>query len=226
MAQLASDDDNPNFVGAQNPDSRLYVRFFRMAVQNEFRSQVEGRPVFEDLDMVEIIPPGDQLLKVVAPVREDHKRRFPQHWAHFMNTQGGDALQIGTPITQWPLLGPAQVAQLHALKFMTVEQIAEASDMQLQKMGTAGGIAATALRDKAVRYLAVARDASVVDHAKEELDAIKRAQAEKDAEHAQQMAAMREQMDALMKLVSEKRKPGRPAGSTKKKPAEQPQEAA
>lgn len=210
MAQLASDDDNPNFVGASNPDDRLYVRFFRQAIQNEFRSQQEQRPVFEDMDMVEIIPPGDQLLKVVAPVREDHKRRFPRHWAHFQATQGSEALQVGTPITQWPILGPAQVAQLHALKFMTVEQIAEASDMQLQKMGTAGGMAATALRDRAVRYLTVARDASVVDHAQQELDAMKKAQAEKDAEHEKAMAEMREKIDALLKMVTEKRGPGRP----------------
>lgn len=210
MARLASDDDNPDFAGASNPDDRLYVRFFRQAIQNDFRSQVEQRPVFDDVDMVEIIPPGDQLLKIVTPVREDHKRRFPRHWAYFQNTQGAEALQNGTPITQWPLLGPAQVAQLHALKFMTVESIAEASDMQLQKMGTAGGIAATALRDKAVRYLTVARDTSAVDHAKEELEAIKRAQAEKDAEHERKMAEMQQKIDALITMATAKRGPGRP----------------
>jgi hypothetical protein len=207
---LASDLNNPEFVGATDPDARLHVTFYRRPVQNDFRTQIEGRPIFDEIEMVKIYIPGDTTTVIDAPVREDHKRRFPRHWAYYESTQGKENLQAGTPLSQWPLLGPAQVEELKALKFTTVESIATASDLQLGRMGSAGGMAATALRDKAVRYLTVANDTSAVDHAKAELEAIKAAQAEKDAQHAAEMAELKAQMIALAAAVQPKRGPGRP----------------
>jgi len=69
-------------------------------------------------------------------------------WSHHA------AAQIGTPLTQWLTDAPAdinrdQVAELNILKFVTVEQLALASDNQLQRVGM-GGIG---LREKARAYL-------------------------------------------------------------------------
>lgn len=208
---LASDLANPEFSNPQDPDARLHVEIYKLPVRNEFESQKEGRAIFTEVVMISIQVPGDNTTKVVQPLRDDHKMRFPRHWAYFEATQGKEALEIGTPLSQWPLLGPAQVEELRALKFRTVEQIASASDLQLQRMGAAGGEAGTSLRDKARRFLTVAKDASFVDHAAEELAKIRGEQAEKDAKHAADLAAMQEKLDALIGMMAEKRKPGRPA---------------
>lgn len=208
---LASDLANPEFANPTDPDARLHVEIFKQPLRNEFRSEKEGRAIFDEVVMISIQVPGDMTTKVVQPLREDHKMRFPRHWAYFDATQGKEALEIGTPLSQWPILGPAQVEELRALKFRTVEQIAGASDQQLQRVGMAGGIDAMALRTRAQRFLTVAHDASTVDHATEALAKMQAEQAEKDAKHAADMRAMQEKLDGLISMMAEKRKPGRPA---------------
>lgn len=194
---LASDLNNPEFANPQNPDSLLNVQFYVKALPNEFKTTIEGRPVFDDVVMVRIIPPGDGLNIIDTPARDDHKRRFPRHWEFFERMHGKDNLQSGTPLEQWPQLGPSQVAQLRAMQFHSVEQIAGASDEQITRMGMAGGMSPFALRDKAVRFLQVAKDVSTVDHAKEEAEALRKQMAESDARHAEELRLMREQIAQL-----------------------------
>ena len=210
---LASDLANPEFSNPTDPDARLHVVIYRRPVKNEFRTEREGRAIFEDQVYIRIQVPGDQMSVLDGPLREDHKARFPRHWAYFESTQGKDALEDGTPLAQWPILGPAQVEELHALKFRTIEQIANATDMQLQRMGSAGGMAGTALRDRAQRFLVVAHDASVVDNAAAELATMKASQAETEARHAAEMADMRQKLDAVLAMAVP-RKRGRPAKVT------------
>ena len=208
---LASDDNNPAFAGARDPDARLHVEFFKKPVQNNFKTDKEGRPIFEDMVMVKIMVPGDTLSIIETPVREEHKMRFPKHWAYFQSSQGTDNLQVGTPLSQWPILGPSQVEELKAMKFFTVENIANAGDGHLTRIGMAGGMAPFALRDKAIRFLTVAHDSSAFDHAKQELDKLKAESAERDAKHQAEMAAMREQITQLALLAAKpKNKGGRP----------------
>jgi hypothetical protein len=194
---LASDLNNTEFANPQNPDSLLNVQFYVKALANEFKTALEGRPVFDDVVMVRIIPPGDGLNIIDTPAREDHKRRFPRHWEFFERMHGKDNLQSGTPLEQWPQLGPSQVAQLKAMQFHSVEQIAGASDEQITRMGMAGGMSPFALRDKAIRYLQVAKDSSTVDHAKEEAEALRKQMADSEARHAEELRQMREQIAAL-----------------------------
>lgn len=158
---LASDDANPEFVGASNPDNRLHARFYRHPLQNNFKSEQEGRPIFDEVDMIEIHVPGDKDLAVNAIVRQDHKNRFPQQWAIYQNKMQGDQMLAGkTPLSAWPRLTPAQVAELGALKFRTVEDIAHASDSQLQSIGMIGGMSFFAFRDHAARFLKLSADES------------------------------------------------------------------
>jgi len=205
---IASDLDNPEFVGATNPDSLLHVVFYRKPLQNEFKTEQEKRPIFEDVDFVRITIPGDKNNVIDTPVREEHKRRFPRHWDFFQKTHGTETLEIGTPLSQWPLLTPAQVEELKALKFTTVESIAGASDLMLGKIGMGG----SGLRDKAIRFLTVAKDSSAFDHAKEELDKIKAEQAEKDAKHAAELQALKDQMQQLMAAMQNPTEPPKRRG--------------
>jgi len=210
---LASDVNNPEFANPQNPDRALAARFYIRPVKNEFQTQKEGRPIFTDVEYVEIFTPGSQLNVIDTPARPDHKDRFPLEWAHFMNKHGGDAREIGTPLSQWPLLTASQVEELRGLKFFTVDAIANASDLQISKIGMAGGMDAMAFRAKAQRFLQVANDDAALNQQAAELQKLRDEQAEKDAQHAQEMEEMRQQIQALASAANqsapERKKPGR-----------------
>ena len=151
MALIASDANNPEFQGAHNPDSRLAVKFYSKTVPNKFESEKQGRPIFFDLDYVQIFVPGDNTSVIDQPVREDHKQRFPLQWARYNNNRSENTHEIGTPLTQWPRITPAQAEELRALKFYTVEGIANASDASLQSIGMIAGMAPYAFREHAQR---------------------------------------------------------------------------
>jgi hypothetical protein len=191
---LPSDDANTDFTGAHNPDTRLSVLFFRKAIQNNFQSEAQGRPIFDEADFVRINIPGDQLLTVETFVREDHKKKYPLQWAHYQNKQDGDQRLVGkTPINQWPRLSVAQVAELQHMKFLSVEDIANASDGMLQNIGMVGGMSPYAFREAAQRFLKLAADESVVQQADQRLAAVQ----SDNAALREQMAEMAARMDTL-----------------------------
>lgn len=132
----------------RNADSQLYVEFY--TYQHPSTDEIkpwEGKP------FVRIVTPGDKTNIIEQPVRESHKQRFPRQWLHFQ-MQNNDANLIGTPLKDWHEARPdefnqMQLEELNILKFQTVEQVATASDMQLQKVG----MGAAGLREKARSYL-------------------------------------------------------------------------
>ena len=162
-----------------NADSQMHVEFY-----------VHERDPYVGVPFVRIMNPGDKTNIFDQPVRDHHKERFPRQWLHFQ-MQGTSADAIGTPLAEWHKLAPEefsdfQMAELHILKFQTVEQVATASDAQLQRigMGSAG------LREKAKGFLAK-RNRSETEN---QLDDTKK-----------QLAELQAQMSALMI-----RKAGRP----------------
>ena len=206
---LASDLNNPEFAGAVNPDSRLYVTFYKKPQENAFQSQINGRPIFEDVVFCRIIAPGDSLAIPDAPANEDDKRRFPLQWQHFLNTGGNEETTSGTPLASWPLLTRSQVEELRSMKFFTVEQVANASDQQITRIGMLAGMGAFAFREAADRYLRVANDAAALAKAEE---ATKESKALLEAQHAkiEEMAIKMEALERLLDEKVEKRGPGRP----------------
>lgn len=182
---LATDLNNTEFVGAINPDSRLNVQFFSKPVQNNFLTEKEGRPIFEDRDYIRIFTPGDNLNIIETFADKSHQNRFPRQWALYQNNKESED-QIGTPLKAWNLITPAQAEEFKALKFFTVENIANASDQQIQNIGMKGGMSPYALRDKAKLYLAASRDQALATNREQELEDTKR-----------QLAEMKAQLDAL-----------------------------
>lgn len=183
---LASDLQNPNFVGATNPDSLLHVVFYSKAVHQPFESEKQGSAIFKDMDFIRITTPGNSLNVIDRSVVDDDKKRFPMHWARYKEIRG-DAEHIeGTPVAEWPLLTRAQAEQLRAMKFFSVEQIAGASDEAIGKIGMTVGMSAYAFRDKAKNFLKVAHDSAAANKMTDELK-------KRDAE----IAEMREQLSKL-----------------------------
>jgi hypothetical protein len=209
---LATDDANPEFVGARNPDSALNVRFYIRPSINKHQTREQGRPIYEDKVHIEISTPGNALNIIDRPMYESDKRRFPQQWSYFEMTQGKDEMEAGTPLSKWPLLQPSQVEMLRALKFRTVENVAMASDENIGRIGMLAGMAPYAFRDRAKQFLAVAKDSSILQKQEEalkasaaELEELKR----RDAEREAQFQAMQKQMAEL--AANQKKTPGRKA---------------
>ena len=163
-----------------NADSHLHVEFY-----------MYDKAPFKDTPFVRIMVPGDKTNIIEQPVREHHKERFIRQWLYFQS-QNSDGQVIGTKLTDWNKDAPndfndSQMAELQILKFQTVEQVATATDAQLQRIG----MGAAGLRERARSYLTRKNQSiseSELAKTRNELDELKA-----------QMAALMSQ-----------RKPGRP----------------
>jgi hypothetical protein len=202
-------------------DNRLQVRFYKRAIQQDQASLEAGRPIFKDFDFVHICVAGDSLTEIDTYALGSHKTRFPIQWANYMNRQGAhDEEVVGTPVTEWPIVSKSQAEELRALKFYTVESIANASDQHLQRIGMAAGMSPFAFRDKAKAFLNLATNAAETDKREHEINALKEELAKKDLETAKikqdtdaKIALMQEQMASILAAVGEK-KPRKKAVAT------------
>lgn len=124
-----------------------FPRFYRDKAENGFKSAQEGRPVYDDVEMVEIIIPGQNQSIATERVKQHHKERWPSQYAAWK--AGLEAVHDGSPLELWPPLTPAQIANLKALNVHTVEQLAAVDDQALGRIG----MGARDLREKAKAYL-------------------------------------------------------------------------
>lgn len=125
-----------------NADNGLHVEFYHYQENNK-----------PDIQFVRIQNPGDKLNIIERPVEEEDKRRFPRQWLYFQ-MKNSEGQVLGTPLSDWHKDAPTelnkgQLEELQILKFQSVEQLATASDSQLQKVG----MGSTGLREKARLYL-------------------------------------------------------------------------
>lgn len=148
---------------------RLAVRFYQREVENEYLTSNEGRPIKYMADFVRIEIPGDMTSIIDTFVNEEHRKRFPIQWAQFQNDKTSQVEAHGTLLKDWSLLTAAQASELKHFKFYTVEQVAAASDQQIQGIGMIVGMSGFAFRDKAKAFLAAAKDSSVVMQQADEL---------------------------------------------------------
>jgi hypothetical protein len=197
----------------QNADSRLQVRFYKRPVKQEDASVEAGRPIYKEFDFVHICVAGDTLTEIDTFALESHKVRFPLHWASYQNKLGADDKGYeGTPLVEWPLISKSQAEELRAMKFHTVEAVANASDQQLQRIGMAAGMSPYAFRDKAIAFLNLATTSAETDKREQELNALRGELAKKDQETAKikaetdaKLAQMQEQMATILAAVGEKK---------------------
>lgn len=172
-------------------DAQLSVHFYK--------SSAKG---YEGKDFVKIMVPGNVLNIVDQPVRESHKSRFPRQYLHFQMQNNATAV-VGTPLEEWQKACPEdlsemQMNELQILKFQTVEQIATASDGQLQRMP----MGALGLRNLARAFLRKNKIEGE-EHIGTELAETKKALLVQQEQMAQLQAQIAE-------LMAGKRGPGRP----------------
>jgi hypothetical protein len=195
----------------QGADARLAVQFYKKSVKQDIASDEAGRPIFKEFDFVRIMIPGDNLTEIDTYAQESHKQRFPRQWAHYQNQVVNHEDIIGTPLDQWPQVTRSQADELRGLKFHTVESIADCSDQQLQRIGMVAGMSPHNFRLKAKAFLNLANDSAEVAQRQAELEALRQENDKIKAETDAKLAAMQEQMSALLAAVAEntpkKRKP-------------------
>ena len=187
-----------------NADSRLAVQFYKKTVKQDIASDEAGRPIFKEFDFVRIMIPGDNLTEIDTYAQESHKQRFPRQWSHYQNQVAGHQDIVGTPLDQWPQVTRSQAEELRGLKFHTVESIADCSDQQLQRIGMVAGMSPHNFRLKAKAFLNLASDSAEVAQREAELQALKAENDKIKAETDAKLAAMQEQMSALLAAVAEK----------------------
>jgi hypothetical protein len=188
----------------QGADSRLAVTFYKRSMEQKDESIAAGRPIFKEFDFVRICVPGDNLTEIDTYANESHKARFPRQWAHYQNQVGSQEQIVGTPVEQWTLISRSQAEELKGIKFRTVEDIANCSDQQLQRIGMIAGMSPHAFREKAKAFLNLANDSAQVAQREEELQALRAENDKIKAETEAKLAAMQEQMSAILAAVAEK----------------------
>jgi len=195
----------------RDSDRALHVTFYESSIQNGFQTELQGRQIFDAVDMIKIQTPGNTLNIIDTLAREEHKRRFPRHWAAYSARTDATAQGcIGTPIEEWPQLSKAQADQFKAMKFLTVEAVAGAGDAQLAGIGMVAGQSVYVMRDKAKAFLQLSElsaknaeaDRRIADSKAEAEAQMKKMREDAAAEIAQIKAAQESNM-AAMKLQFE-----------------------
>jgi hypothetical protein len=182
MMLLAENLSNPN---AGN--DKLYVTFGLHPRQNEAKTLEQGRPIFDDLEYVKIIVPGDKQNEVHRPANDADRRMYRNQYAAFK--AGNADAQSGTPLTEWPAITRAQVEELRYFKVHTVEQLGNLSDASIMNIGPI-----RALVSKAKDYLERAAGNAPMEKMRAELS-------QRDNELAALKQALKEQGDKLDQIT-------------------------
>lgn len=192
--------DAPEFDdAADKKGDGSHPRFFMDKRQNRARSEADGVPRFDDVEMVEILIPGDRLNSPVQLVTDVHRKRWPRQYAAFKAGQDGPT--NGTPIEQLPGLTASQAEELRYFKVISIEQLAEMPEGLLMKARPMDG---RALQDRAKRWVSTAEGAAT----EEKLAAENRAKDEKIALMDAQIAELKQALEGLQAQVAAN--PGQP----------------
>jgi hypothetical protein len=120
--------DHNLFTRPNAGDEQLFVVFYMGVIANEARSTAEGRAIFDDVECVRIIVPGDKNSIVDRPATQQDKQRFTRQYGLFKQGAKEDEQTSGTRLSDWPFLSRAQGEELRYLGIKTVEQLASVRD--------------------------------------------------------------------------------------------------
>lgn len=139
-----------------------YVTFELRAVEDRAETIAKGHPVYRDVAFAYITPQGskDRIEQVVTEwfvklERQVQDGRFQRSWlTHYQNAfkawqDGQEIPESGTPVKNWPSATPAQIKVLLELRVRTVEDLAQANEETISRLGMGG----RALKQRAVDWL-------------------------------------------------------------------------
>ena len=151
--------------GAEHADDKkLWVKFEVRAVKNEFKSNKEGRPIFDEVEYIHIIVPGSRDI-LITPLDDQYKRRFAERYTKWKATERKEMELEGTILAEVPWMTKGTIAELNASNVMTVEQLAEMSDSNAMKF-----LGNFKLRERAKLFLEAARGEAPALRLQQELE--------------------------------------------------------
>lgn len=141
----------------QNNDA-LTVPFFKtIPVLNQPASKEAGRPIYKDMEVVEVRIAGERNFSPVFPAHAMWQRidgeevtyaqRWPDAYARF--SAGKEQVAMGTPLSELPFLTESKRAELRALKVYTAEALASLDGKNLSSLGASG----REMKNQAAAYL-------------------------------------------------------------------------
>ena len=180
-----------------NEDARLAIQFSYEPVENEAKSREAGRPIYDEVEFIKIVAPGDRDNVVFRPVWDEPRNprsdtaRFARAYAAFK--AGEKAAESGTPLAAWPGISRAQVEELKHFSVSTVEQLAAIADVHAQKFS---GI--QSLKQRARDFLEQAAGNAPAEKLRAELET-------RDAQIATLLGQVKELGDRVESLQKAKR---------------------
>lgn len=139
----------------------LLVPFFKnVPVPDPAASTAAGRPIFKDMELVEVRIAGDRNYAPSFPAHDfstrvdgeevTYAQRWPDAYARFV--AGKEQVAVGTPLSELPFLTEAKRAELRGLKVYTAEALAALDGKNLTALGTQG----REMKNQATAYLSKA----------------------------------------------------------------------
>jgi hypothetical protein len=151
----------PALIEARPP----FVAFEYRAVEDRTTSIEEGHYASKNVAFAIITPAGskDRIEKIaeewLVQMREQvAQERLPLEWFNHYKMlynafkEGQEIPEFGTSVKEWPVASPAQVKMLLDLRIRTVEDLANANEEAIIRMGMGG----RTLKQKAVDWLSSA----------------------------------------------------------------------
>jgi hypothetical protein len=141
---------------------RITPVFKTHTLHNEAKSKKEGRPIFDEMEVVEVHIPGNRdTIGVYPATAQSHfeetadgsryavtyAERWPEQYRRFK--EGKEQISEGTPLSELPFLTDSKRAELRALKVYTAEQLAGLDGANLKLLGMFG----RSLKDQAQAYI-------------------------------------------------------------------------
>jgi NACalpha-BTF3-like transcription factor len=182
-------------------ENRLVVKFRADKVKNEAKTKLAGRPIFDDIELVEVRTAADRNTIKVFPAHAQHRwttneegeqvietyaMRWSEQYRRFR--EGRMQIQDGTPLSELPFLTEAKRAELKALNIHTAETLAALDGLALKTLGMGG----RELKNQAEAYIENASGSAKVT---EMATKIAELQAQIDAFRVEQPTAQAEQAD-------------------------------
>lgn len=150
----------PDGVAVMGSDAQLLVKFSTHAELSQIKSKAAGTPIYDDVEIVTIMNPGEKE-PVIVQATDWHKHRFQRQYEAFK--KGKEDQQGGTPLGLLFVGQPSTVKQLQACHIFTIQQLSMISDTAKSQIPMG-----QTLVDRAKAYLAQA-GAGQGFHAMEEM---------------------------------------------------------
>jgi hypothetical protein len=152
----------PTVYTEKDPDKNIVAIFKQLSVPNQAKSKLAGRPIFDDVDVVELRYPGSRNTGVYPAtsfshwttdpetgeqVKVSYAERFPRQYRQFL--ERATQTKSGTPLDYALFLTEARRSELRALNIYTIEALAAVDGQELKNLGPHGREA----KNKAIEYL-------------------------------------------------------------------------